>query len=110
MLVRIVRMTFRPDAVDTFLTHFDDAAPRIRSFAGCRYLELWRDAETPHAFATHSHWTDAEALNTYRDSDLFRGTWSAVKPLFAERPQARSYTVARAADTLAPTGEQGSEQ
>ncbi len=42
----------------------------------------------------------AEALDAYRDSDLFRRTWSTVKPLFAERPRARSYTVARPADAI----------
>jgi quinol monooxygenase YgiN len=101
MLVRIVRMTFAPDAVDSFLDRFDDAAPRIRAFPGCRRLELWRDADASAVFATHSHWTSAEALEAYRESDLFRSTWATVKPLFADRPRAHSYTVARPVDTIA---------
>jgi quinol monooxygenase YgiN len=109
MLVRLVRMTFRPDAVSTFLAHFDDAAPKIRSFAGCQHLELWRDAHDSGVFTTHSHWTQAEALDAYRDSDLFRETWSSVKPLFAERPQAHSYTVHRAAEPISTEAEQASD-
>lgn len=100
MLVRIVRMTFAPDAVDPFLDQFEDAAPRIRSFPGCRHLELWQDADATAVFTTHSHWTSADALNAYRESDLFRSTWATVKPLFADRPQAHSYTVARPADAI----------
>lgn len=100
MLVRIVRMTVAPDAAETFLDHFDDAAPRIRSFPGCHHLELWRDADAPAVFTTYSHWAGAEALDAYRESDLFRSTWATVKPLFADRPQAHSYTVARPADAI----------
>ena len=106
MLVRLVRMTFRPDAVDAFLDQFDDTAPQIRSFAGCRHLELWKDADHPAVFTTHSHWTSAEALDAYRDSDLFRNTWSSVKPLFADRPVAHSYTVHRPADTIGDAARQ----
>lgn len=93
-------MTFAPDAVDQFLDQFDETAPQIRSFSGCSHLELWRDADTPAVFTTHSHWTSAEALNVYRNSDLFRSTWATVKPLFAKRPRAHSYTVARPADAI----------
>jgi len=97
VLIRIVRMTFRPEAVDTFLGHFDRAAPQIRGFDGCEHLALWQDAETPTGFTTHSHWTSAEALDDYRHSNLFRSTWAEVKPLFAARPAAHSYIVARPA-------------
>ncbi|MCS3757558.1 putative quinol monooxygenase [Salinibacter ruber] len=100
MLVRIVRMTFAPDKVDQFLAHFDEAAPHIRSVPGCRHLELWQGAEAPTVCTTYSQWKRAEALDEYRDSDLFRRTWSTVRPLFAERPRARSYTVARPADAI----------
>lgn len=100
MLVRIVRMTFAPDAVDAFLEQFDTTAPRIRSFPGCDHLVLWRDADAPAVFTTYSHWTSEDALEAYRQSDLFRSTWADVKPLFADRPQAHSYTVARPAETF----------
>ena len=106
MLVRIVRMAFAPDAVDQFLERFDHAAARIRSFPGCQHLELWRDADAPSVCTTYSHWSSAEALETYRESDLFRSTWSTIKPLFADRPQAHSYTVIRPAGAIEEGGEQ----
>lgn len=107
MLIRIVRMTFRPDAVDTFLSHFDRAAPQIRSVDGCEHLALWQDADAPAIFTTHSHWTSADALDTYRHSDLFRSTWAEVKPLFAARPAAHSYVVARSAASITQQAETG---
>ena len=91
MLIRIVRMTVRPEAVATFLEHFDDAAPRIREFRGCEHLELWQDARYANQLTTCSHWTSEDALETYRTSDLFHSTWTEVKPLFAARPRAFSY-------------------
>jgi quinol monooxygenase YgiN len=100
MLVRLVRMTFAPDTVGTFLDTFDDSAPQIRAVPGCHHLELWRDADAPHVCTTYSHWTDADALDRYRESDLFRSTWRAVKPLFAAAPTAHSYTVARPAGPI----------
>lgn len=99
-------MTFAPDAVDQFLDQFDDTAPRIRAFPGCHHLELWRDADDPAVCTTCSHWEGAEALAAYRNSDLFRSTWGIVKPLFADRPQAHSYTVARPADAIGTAARQ----
>jgi quinol monooxygenase YgiN len=102
MLVRTVRLTLAPDAVETFLSRFDESAPRIRAYPGCRHLELWRDADAPAVFTTLSHWDDADALDAYRESELFMSTWAAVKPLFSGRPRAHSYRVARPAASIAP--------
>ncbi len=95
MLIRIVRMTFRPDALEAFLERFDAAAPQIRAFDGCRHLELWQDARFSNICTTHSHWADRAALARYRESDLFRATWAEVKPLFAAAPVAHSYAALR---------------
>ena len=100
MLVRIVRMTFSPETVDTFLDHFDNTAPKIRAFTGCHHLELWRDLDAPSVCTTYSHWAHEAALDRYRESALFRSTWDAVKPLFDDRPVARSYSVLRPADAI----------
>ena len=100
MLIRIVRMTFGPEAVDTFLDQFDESAPKIRAFPGCHHLELWRDLDAPHVCTTHSHWEDEDALEQYRHSDLFQSTWATVKPLFDDRQTAHSYTVSRPAATI----------
>lgn len=93
-------MTFAPDTIDTFLKHFDASSPQIRAFPGCQHLELWRDADAPAVCTTYSHWDDANALDRYRESDLFRSTWATVKPLFADRPVAQSYHVLREADDI----------
>lgn len=90
MLIRIVRLTLHPEAVDTFLEHFDRAGPAIRRFPGCAHLELWQEVHFPNRCTTYSRWQDAAALDAYRQSDLFRSTWRAVKPLFAAPPQAFS--------------------
>jgi len=103
MLIRIVRMTFDPDAVDTFLDQFDASAPKIRDFPGCHHLELWRDLDAPHVCTTHSHWESEEALEQYRNSELFQSTWATVKPLFGDRPKAQSYTVSRPATQIEKT-------
>ncbi len=91
MMKRIVRMTFRPEAVDAFLQIFDDTKEKIRAFPGCLHLELWRERAQPHVCCTYSVWTQPEALEAYRRSALFRQTWARTKVLFADRPQAWSF-------------------
>lgn len=88
-------MTFRPDALDAFLQIFDASAPDIRSFAGCRHLELWQDANFPNILTTYSLWDRPEDLEAYRQSDFFRSTWRPTRSLFAAPPRAYSHTVLR---------------
>ena len=90
MLIRIVRMTFKPESVSAFLENFESQKHSIRNFAGCRHLELWQDHSDKNIFVTYSHWESEEALNKYRDSELFKSVWSFTKALFAEKPQAFS--------------------
>lgn len=96
VLIRLVRMTFRPEAVDTFLSVFDESSPRIRAYPGCRHLELWQDSTYPNIFTTMSHWEDDASLERYRSSSLFTATWARTKPLFAARPEALSHFMVRA--------------
>jgi len=90
MLIRIVRMTFRPEEVKRFLDNFDANKEKIRNFPGCRHLELWQDENQKNIFMTFSHWDSEEALNQYRDSELFKSVWSYTKTLFADKPSAFS--------------------
>jgi quinol monooxygenase YgiN len=91
VLIRTVRMTFRPDRVEDFLEGvFRPSAPRIRAFPGCRHLALWRDERFPNVLTTYSLWDDAGALAAYRASELFRSTWARTTPLFAAAPAAHS--------------------
>ncbi len=93
MLVRTVRMTLRPDAVDAFLGMFREAAPRIRASEGCRHLELWEDARFPNVVTTYSIWKRAEDLEAYRQGELFQATWARTKRWFAAAPVAHSQHV-----------------
>ena len=90
MLTRIVRMTFREEAIAAFLENFDDNKEKIRNFPGCSHLELWQDENSKNIFMTFSHWESEKALNQYRDSELFKSVWSYTKTLFAEKPVAFS--------------------
>lgn len=88
-------MTLHPDRVDTFLSMFDETAPRIRAFPGCTHLELLQDDGFPNVLTTVSHWDHDEALQRYRSSSLFQGTWTRTRPLFAAAPEAYSNHVLR---------------
>jgi len=94
-LIRIVRMTFRPDVTGVFLDIFDHTSPKIRAFPGCTHLELWQDTASDCIFTSYSHWKDTNALETYRQSLFFRETWQKVKPLFASPPVVYSYYLYR---------------
>jgi quinol monooxygenase YgiN len=89
-LIRVVRMTFRPEAAAAFLENFEIHKSAIRNFPGCGHLELWQDHNQKNIFVTYSHWESEEALNQYRDSELFKSVWSFTKTLFSEKPQAWS--------------------
>lgn len=94
-IVRIVKMTLHPDRVDDFLRLFDQRSSKIRSFPGCRKLELMSDVRHPNVLTTFSVWDSEDALAVYRDSDLFKETWSLTKAMFADRPSATSYSRVR---------------
>lgn len=94
MLKRIVKMTFREEAVQTFITDvFDQSKDRIRAFPGCHHMELLRQVNNPNVMFTLSHWENEEALNAYRASELFADTWKKTKALFAEKAEAWSTEV-----------------
>ena len=90
MIIRIVRMTFEPKKVDTFLGIFSETKDAIRSVKGCRHLELLRDVYHPNMLTTLSHWDSLADLENYRTSDLFKNVWGRVKPLFSRPTEAFS--------------------
>lgn len=90
MLIRIVRMTFQEEKVGDFLTIFNNSKRKIRAFPGCRHLELLRDLDQPNIYLTYSHWDGPEALEAYRQSELFKSTWAVTKVLFGEKAVAFS--------------------
>lgn len=90
MLTRIVKMTFREEAVPEFLELFQEVKNKIRSYSGCHHMELLRVNGQPNVLFTLSYWEDLEALNRYRQSTLFEQTWNKTKALFADKPEAWS--------------------
>ncbi len=90
MLVRIVKMTFKTDKVDTFLTNFNENKEKIRNTNGCNFLELYRDKTNPNIFFTYSYWETAQDLENYRNSNLFKKVWKKTKVLFNDKPEAWS--------------------
>ena len=90
MVIRIVRMHFRDSGVAEFLRIFDENQLAIRRFPGCTHLELLKDAKDPGCYTTLSHWVDDQSLDNYRNSELFGGVWTRVKPLFSGRTEAFS--------------------
>lgn len=95
MINRIVTMTFQADKVADFLTVFDDSKDKIRAFPGCHGLRLLQTTDKPHQLSTYSLWESEEALNAYRDSDLFAVTWAKTKALFSDKPVAFSTVIIR---------------
>lgn len=89
-MLRIVKLTFKKDKVEDFLQSFEETKDRIRAFPGCQGMVLLRDKKEENIFFTYSEWGEENDLENYRNSDLFRGVWSTVKPLFAEKAQAWS--------------------
>lgn len=90
MIVRIVKMTFRTEDVESFISLFTERKQLIRTFEGCKHLELWQEAGNSNVFFTYSIWDSEQHLDRYRFSELFKDTWSRTKALFADPPQAWS--------------------
>ncbi len=92
MLVRIVKMKFRPEAVEGFLDLFQHSKLKIRHFNGCKHLELYQDQKDFTLFFTYSYWESEAHLNAYRHSDLFTEVWKTTKAGFAKKAEAWSLT------------------
>ena len=88
MIVRVVKMTFRPEEVGHFLALFEGWRHQIIAFPGCRHLELLHDLHDERVLFTYSTWDHADDLEAYRTSAVFAGVWPVVKKLFAAPAQA----------------------
>ena len=92
MIIRIVQMEFEEELVPDFLNIFAASRKRIRLFPGCTHLQLLQGEADPCVFFTYSHWRGEEDLDSYRNSDLFRGVWRNTRKLFRASPKAWSLT------------------
>jgi len=89
-LERLVCLVFREEAVPEFLALFARVREAIRAQPGCLALALWRDRSDPRVIFTYSQWTGQEALDRYKQTELFQDTWVRTKRLFQESPLAWS--------------------
>jgi len=90
MFTRIVKMEFKPEEIENFLTNFEEVKEKIRNFPGCQFLELYRDKYNTDIFFTYSKWSHENDLENYRKSDLFKNVWATTKPMFRSKAQAWS--------------------
>lgn len=88
-------MTFKAENIVGFKEIFHESQKLIRAFDGCIHLELMKDISNECIYFTISNWESVESLNIYRDSYLFKNTWSKVKPLFSEKALAWSLSDAQ---------------
>ncbi|WP_306643892.1 putative quinol monooxygenase [Sanyastnella coralliicola] len=87
MIVRIVKMVFRPEGVEEFLTTFEKFKSDIRNQPGCLHLELLQQKDG-NTFFTYSYWESEKELNAYRDSETFKTVWPLTKKHFDAKPEA----------------------
>ncbi len=90
MIKRIVKLNFKPELIPQFMQVFESSAPFIREFPGCLHMELLQNLSIPNILFTFSMWEDENALERYRNSALFKDTWSKTKDLFDEKAEAWS--------------------
>jgi quinol monooxygenase YgiN len=91
MILRLVRLPLRPEAVSAFLELYGRIRPELERFPGCRSVTLLRDAADPCVLATLSYWDSLEELERYRRSALFARTCPQVRALLVERAQVWTY-------------------
>lgn len=90
MIIRIVKMTLKPESIDGFKEIFYASQKLIGAFEGCNRVDLMNDINNECIFFTLSYWNSEEDLSAYRQSYLFKNTWSKVKPLFSGKAEAWS--------------------
>lgn len=88
MITRIVKLTFKEDKIADFIAFFDTINTRVSRFENCYGMRLMQEKGNPHVVFTYSAWESEEALNNYRDSEMFGIVWSTIKPWFGARAEA----------------------
>ena len=90
MIIRLVKVSFKPEEVENFLALFETVKTKIRARKGCTHLALWQQKDQPNVMFTHSIWEHEDDLESYRQSNLFKETWALTKVKFNDKPEAWS--------------------
>lgn len=92
-VLRLVHMTFSPEAAADFVALFEQHQAAIAEMPGCGGVILVeRPAAEGIGYSTVSRWRSVADLDAYRRSALFGKVWPATKRLFACPPTATSFT------------------
>ena len=95
MIKRLVTLHIRTKQVEEFITFFTEHQHAIANSPGCISLQLYQDHQNLDVFYTWSEWKSLASLEAYRKSELFKMTWSKVKPMFAKPAQAKTLLLQR---------------
>ena len=87
-VTRIVKLTFQEEKINEFIAFFDTINTKVSRFEGCYGMKLLQDIHKKNVVFTYSFWESEDALNHYRDSDLFGSVWPTIKPWFGDKPEA----------------------
>jgi hypothetical protein len=90
MIHRFVKLEFSRKELPAVRTLFANAAPHVRDFEGCEYLEILFDVKQRGKVITYSHWQSLEHLDAYRHSPVFQDFWLTIKPHFTKPAEAWS--------------------
>ncbi len=90
MILRLVKMTFKPEQTANFLAYFETVKDNIAAMPGIVSLKLYQDESDPNVIFTHSTWLSDSYLNAYRKSEVFGSVWPKTKAMFDDKPMAWS--------------------
>jgi len=89
-MIRIVKLTLKPEHVNDFLNHFETVKNDINTFPGCKGMKLLQGKKVNNILFTYSQWNDEQDLENYRNSELFQSIWPTVKQWFDSKAEAWS--------------------
>lgn len=90
MLIRIVKLSLKPERKHEFLTFYANSESFIKKQPGCLDVQLLQSMTDDNELFTYSKWASEDDLNAYRNSDFFRDLWPRVKPCFSAKAAAWS--------------------
>jgi len=89
-MIRIVKLTLKPEYVEDFLNHFETVKNDINAFPGCQGMRLLQEKKAGNILFTYSQWKSNNDLENYRNSKLFLSIWPTVKQWFEAKAEAWS--------------------
>lgn len=91
MFVIRIRLSVKPEAKATLLSHMQEEIQGNSKLDGCEAYALYQDAFDEYAFLLYEEWRDVDALNAYKNSDAFKQIMANLSPLMAAKPDSAYY-------------------